>query len=71
MKVCSQLHAPAAFTLGEEPKHTLNRRFDGSQGQSRPLAEQKKLLPLLGYKRRSIVAVLTELSRSIINKIFL
>jgi len=46
MKVCGQLHSPSAFASREESKYTLNRRFDGSQGQSRPLEEQKKLLAL-------------------------
>ena len=46
MKVCGQLHALAAFASREEHKYTLNRKFDGSQGQSRPLEEQKKLLAL-------------------------
>ena len=50
MKVCGQLHAPAAFASGEEPKYNLNRRFDGFQGQSRPLAEQKKTLAPAGIR---------------------
>jgi hypothetical protein len=68
MEVSGQLHAPATLLPGKKPRHPLDRRLGGSQSRSGRGGEEKNSpFPCKesnpGRPARSVVIVLTELSR--------
>jgi hypothetical protein len=48
MGVSGQLHAPAAFTPGKEPRHPLDRRPGGPQSRPGRGGEEKNSQPPTG-----------------------
>jgi hypothetical protein len=61
-----QLHAPAAFPRGKNPRYPLDRRLGETQSRSGHGSKEKKSQPLLaielGRSARSLVTVLCELT---------
>jgi hypothetical protein len=48
--VRNQLHAEAAFTLGQIPRYLFHMSLSGPNTLSGPFGEEKMLLPLSGFE---------------------
>jgi hypothetical protein len=64
MEVSGQVHVPVALTRGNSPRHSMNRKFGGSQSRSGRYGEKKNLTPA-GNRTPAVqpIAIPTGLSR--------
>jgi hypothetical protein len=63
MEVSGKFHDPAALPSGKQPRYPLDRKLGGLQNRSGRSSEETKSLFLPGLPARSLVTLLTELSR--------
>lgn len=57
MALSDQIHIPAALTLWKNPQNQMNMWPDGPRSRSERFEEEESLLPLLGFKARTVLDV--------------